>query len=174
MPFELGLRVCILEDQYGFILNHKVMEKETDDKVTVPIVKEAKSKFSDLRSCSFDKGFYTPWNKNELEKILEEVILPKKGKLSHKEKERENSESFVKKRHKHSAVESGINALENHGLDVCPDKGIHGFKRYVSLSVLARNIQILGNILQKKELKQIKRIEKLRQKVFTNKSEQVA
>jgi len=163
VPFELGLRVCILEDQFGFILNHKVMEKETDEKVTVPIVKETKSKFSDLRSCSFDKGFYTPGNKLELEKILEEVILPKKGKLSAVEKEKENSESFVTRRRKHSAVESGINALENHGLDVCPDKGIDGFKRYVALSVLARNIQILGNILQKKELKQIKRIENSKQ-----------
>lgn len=167
VPVELGLRVCILEDQFGFILNHKVMEKETDEKATVPIVRETKSKFSDLRSCSFDKGFYSPGNRRELEKILEEVILPKKGKLSEVEKEKENSESFVTKKRKHSAVESGINALENHGLDVCPDKGIDGFKRYVSFAVLARNLQILGNILQKKELKQIKRIEKSKQKTFS-------
>jgi len=174
VPFELGLRICILEDQFGFILNHKVMQKETDEKVTVPIVMETKSKFPDLKSCSFDKGFYTPRNKSELETILEEVVLPKKGKLSQKEKERENSESFVTRRRKHSAVESGINALENHGLDVCPDKGIHGFKRYVSLSVLARNIQILGNILQKKELKRIQSLEKIKRKNLTNKSEQAA
>jgi transposase, IS5 family len=31
MPQELGLKVCILEDQHGFILHHKVMEKQTDD-----------------------------------------------------------------------------------------------------------------------------------------------
>lgn len=171
VPFELGLRVCILEDQFGFILNHKVMEKETDEKVTVPIVRETKSKFYDLISCSFDKGFYTPGNRRELEKILEEVVLPKKGKLSQIEKEKENSESFVARRRKHSAVESGINALENHGLDVCPDKGIDGFKRYVSLSVLGRNIQILGNILQKKELKQIKQS---KQKALSKKFVQAA
>ena len=35
VPQELGLRVCILENQYGLILHHKVMEKETDDKITV-------------------------------------------------------------------------------------------------------------------------------------------
>ena len=34
VPVELGLRVCIMEDQHQFILHHKVMEKETDDKVT--------------------------------------------------------------------------------------------------------------------------------------------
>ena len=29
---ELGLRVCILRDQHGFVLYHHVMEKQTDDK----------------------------------------------------------------------------------------------------------------------------------------------
>ena len=32
---ELGLRVCVLEDKYGFILNHKVIQKETNDKIAV-------------------------------------------------------------------------------------------------------------------------------------------
>jgi len=61
---------------------------------------------------------------------------------------------------RHSAVESAINALENHGLDRCPDQGIFGFKRYVGLAVLARNIQHLGHILQQKELKRQARREK--------------
>ncbi len=80
-------------------------------------------------------------------------MLPKKGKLSQKDKEEEHSEGFIKARHQHSAVESAINALENHGLDRCPDRGLHGFKRYVSLAVLARNIQIYGSIVQQKERK---------------------
>jgi len=144
---ELGLSVCILEDQYGFILNHKVMEKQTDDKVTVIMVEEAKEKFSQLNRCSFDKGFYSPTNKEELQKLLDKVVLPKKGKLSLSDKEEEHSEEFIGAKRQHSAVESAINALENHGLDRCPDHGISGFKRYVALAVLARNIQILGNIV---------------------------
>jgi hypothetical protein len=48
-------------------------------------------------------------------------------------------------------VESAINALEAHGLDRCPDRGIDGFKRYVALAVVARNIQRLGAILQQQE-----------------------
>ena len=158
---ELGLRVCILEDQYGFILHHQVMEKQTDDKVTVDMVKEAKKKFPGLNMCSFDKGFYTPSNREELRKLLEKVILPKKGKLSSSDKEVEYSEEFIQARRKHSAVESAINALENHGLDRCPDNGTAGFKRYVALAVLARNIQILGNIVQQKALKRQRRIGKL-------------
>ena len=154
---ELGLRVCILEDQYGLILHHHVMEKQTDDKVAVPMIDAAQSKFPNLKGCSFDKGFYSPTNKAVLKNKLDVLVLPKKGKLNKIEREEETSKIFVQTRRKHSAVESAINALENHGLDQCPDHGILGFKRYVSLSVLARNLQIIGHHIQQKELKRIQR-----------------
>ena len=88
------------------------------------------------------------------------MILPRKGKLSAINKEIENSEEFKEARRKHSAVESSINALENHGLDRCLDHGLNGFKRYVALAVLARNIQIIGHIQQQKELKRQQVLEK--------------
>lgn len=154
---ELGLRVCILEDQYGLILHHRVMEKETDDKVAVGMVNSAQNKFSNLKGCSFDKGFYSPGNKKKLRSMLDILVLPKKGKLNRAEREEETAKIFIQSKRKHSAVESAINGLENHGLDRCPDHGIHGFKRYVSLSVLARNIQTIGHHIQQKKLKRIQR-----------------
>jgi hypothetical protein len=157
VPQELGLKVCVLKDQYGFLLHHCVMQQQTDDKVAVDMVQEAKDRFDNLVGCSFDKGFYSPENKSQLGEILDYVVLPKKGRLSVKDKEIEQSDEFVESRRKHSAVESSINALENHGLDRCLDHGLHGFERYVALSVLARNIQILGHMLQQKELKKQKR-----------------
>jgi transposase, IS5 family len=157
---ELGLKVCIIEDQYNFILHHKVMRKQTDEEVAVDVTKAAKAEFPSLSTCSYDKGFYSPQNKEELSGILDMAVLPKKGKLSAKDAQIEKSAVFVQARRKHSAVESAISALENHGLDRCLDFGIVGFERYVALAVLARNIQILGNILQKKELKSIQRREK--------------
>ena len=156
VPQELGLKVCVLKDQYGFILHHLVMEQQTDDKVAIAIAQGAKDRFGNLSGCSFDKGFYTPYNKEELATILDYVILPKKGRLSTEDKKIEQSDEFVESRRKHSAVESSINALENHGLDCCLDHGLHGFKRYVGLAVLARNIQILGHIIQQKEFKRQK------------------
>ena len=72
--------------------------------------------------------------------------MPKKGKLSVADKTREYDDEFKQAKRQHSAVESAINALEVHGLDRCPDHGIDGFKRYVALAVLSRNIQILGSI----------------------------
>jgi len=162
VPQELGLRVCVLEDQYRFILHHEVMEKQTDDQVTVSMVEQAKEKYPNLTSCSYDKGFWSPSNKKKLDEILEDVILPRKGRLSEAAKKIESAEIFIAGRKKHSAIESAINGLENHGLDRCPDHGIDGFKRYVSLSVLARNLETLGNIIKKRELKREKRKAKCR------------
>lgn len=162
VPQELGLRVCIVEDQYQFVLHQQVMEQETDDKVAVPMIRKTQESFPELRICSFDKGFHSPANQTELGHILKQVILPKKGKLTPREKDVERSPMFVSMKRQHSAVESAINALGNHGLDMCPDHGISGFKRYVAIAVLARNIQNLGNIIQQKELKRQARKEKVK------------
>ena len=160
VPQELGLRVGIVEDQYQFILHYRVMEKETDDKVAAPMVRATQARFPDFKMCSFDKGYYSSENKAALSAMLERVVMPKKGKLSRKDKQDEQSEEFVRMRRQHSAVESAINALENHGFDRCPDHGIYGFKRYVSLAVLARNLQRLGHIIQQNELKRQARRER--------------
>lgn len=160
VPQELGLRVGIVEDQYQFILHHRVMENETDDKVAVPMIRATQERFPEFKICSLDKGYSSSENKTALSAMLNNVIMPKKGRLSHKNKEVESTEEFVRLRRKHSAVESAINALENHGLDRCPDHGIYGFKRYVALAVVARNLQRVGHLLQQKELKRQERREK--------------
>ncbi len=157
VPVELGLRVCVMEDQHRFVLHHRVMEKQTDDQVAVAMVKETKQRFADLEACSFDKGFHSPENQQELQAHLKLVALPRKGKLSQQAQAVESTEDFVKARAQHSAVESAINALEVHGLDRCPDHGIDGFKRYVALAVVARNIHRIGAILREQENRRAKR-----------------
>ncbi|MDL1975696.1 MAG: ISNCY family transposase, partial [Deltaproteobacteria bacterium] len=152
------------KDQYGFILYHRVMQNEADVDITVAMVEATLERFSDFNSCSFDKGFHSPKNQEELAAILDRVILPRKGKLSAINKAIEESEEFVRARRKHSAVESSINALENHGLDRCRDHGVDGFKRYVALAVVARNLQIVGHILQQKEVERLNRLKKREQR----------
>jgi hypothetical protein len=149
VPVELGLRVCVLEDRSGFILHHRVMQNETDDKIAVAMIEEAKQRFPHLALCSFDKGFHSPQNQIDLKAVLDTVVLPKKGRLSAADKDREYAAEFIEARHQHSAVESAINALGVHGLDMCRDHGIEGFKRYVALAVVTRNIQRLGAIVRK-------------------------
>jgi hypothetical protein len=162
VPQELGLRVCILEDQYGLVLHHHVMQQQTDDAVALFMVRETQQRFDRLTQCSFDKGFYSPDNRQQLEEILDMPILPKKGRLSNADREREFDEVFVQGRRQHSAVESGIHALENHSLDRCPDHGLNGFLRYVALAVVARNLQIVGHLLQQQALQRQKRSANIR------------
>lgn len=150
VPLELGLPVCLLEDQHRFILHHEVMEKQTDAKMAIRRVEQSQARFPNLRVVSFDKGFHSPSNRKSLEEILELVALPKKGRHSAADCERETAPDFVNARRKHSAVESAINGLEHFGLDVCPDHGITGFKRYVAMAVLARNIHRLGVVVRKR------------------------
>ena len=147
---ELGVKVCIIEDQYQFILHHRVMQKEVDSNIAELIVKQCQSNFPNFNSCSFDKGFDSADNQKKLGKILDNVIMPKKGKLSKERQEVEYDEQFIKDRYQHSVVESAINCLEHHGLDKCLDKGIEGFKRYVSIAIVGRNIQRIGYILRAK------------------------
>ncbi len=157
VPVELGLKVCILEDQYQFVLHHRVMQNQTDDQVALPMVLEAQKRFPDLRICSFDKGFYSPANQVALAERLEVAALPRKGKLPQQAQAEERSEAFLQARRRHSAVESAINALEVHGLDRCLDLGIDGFKRYVAMAVLARNIDRIGAILKQRDEKRERR-----------------
>ena len=154
---ELGVKVCILEDQHQFILHHHVMEKQTDDQIAVSIIAEAKKRFPKLNTCSFDKGFHSPANQAELIQHLDQVTLPRKGKLSKERQAVERTEEFVKARRAHSAVESAINALEVHGLDKCPDHGIDGFKRYVALAIVTRNIRRMGDILWQQDVERARK-----------------
>jgi transposase, IS5 family len=149
---ELGLRLAIVECSSGFILHHRVMEQETDEEIAVPIIKDTKARFKSLEACSFDKGFHSPENQEQLAKLLTLCVLPRKGKLSGEQRKNESTTSFKELRQAHAAVESGINALENHGLDRVLDYGLEGFERYVALSIVARNIQLLGRTLQEMEL----------------------
>lgn len=151
---ELGHLLLITTDQHQFIVDYKIMEAEKDPLQIPSLIDRIKQNFKDRKiySHSFDKGFYSKENLAALQQSgLQEVIMPKKGRLNKEEKQRESEKQFKQLRYAHSAVESNINMLEHHGLNRCADKGLHGYKRYVGLSVLAYNLHILGNCLVTQE-----------------------
>ena len=51
-----------------------------------------------------------------------------------------------------------------------PDKGLHGYKRYVGLSVLAYNLHVLGNHLIAQERKKEEQLQKQRERYYDNKA----
>ena len=109
-----------------------------------------------IDSVSMDKEFHSEASQAGLGKIVRLTVVPKKGRLSAVEQARQDDPEFVRLRRQHSAVESAINALEVHGLDLCRDHGIVGFRRYVALAVVARNVHRLGAILRQQEAERIR------------------
>jgi IS5 family transposase len=155
VPVELGLKVSISTDHHGFILAHRTMEQEQDVDVAISMITKVKENFDNVYSASFDRGYYSPINQEELSALVTKLILPKKGKISQKEQNKiRGDQEYRKLRKKHSAVESNINSLEHHALDRCPDRGIERFKKYVSMSVVAHNIHQIGSLVQRKIQKQ--------------------
>jgi len=152
---ELGKMLAITTDQYNLIVDYRVMENQSDSEMVQPIAEELASRY-DIRSWSFDKGYWHKKNKALLESHVEKVIMPKKGKCNKLEQAEEGHRSFKLLRNKHSAVESNINELEHRGLDRCPDRGYDHFKRYVGLAVAAYNLRRIG-----KELIAIRRKQEL-------------
>jgi len=155
-PTEFGHRVLIVEDSAGFILKAQVMDPgQTDEKTPVSLMSELQQRFAGkIKAASFDKGFWSPGNLQELSAIVPLAVLPKKGKRSASDSAREGSKAFGKMRKWHAGVEAAIHALQaGNGLGICRDKGSDGYRRYLVLGVLGRNLQRLGSIFLEKERK---------------------
>ena len=138
---EFGHRVLVMQDSAGFIVHSQVLGiGVTDEKVLVDVMKKLQDRFNGkICSASFDKGFWTPNNLAELSKIVLVACLPKKGKRSTADAEREGSKAFGSARKWHAGIEFAIHALgSGNGLIVCRDKGIDGYNRYVALGVLGK------------------------------------
>ena len=66
---ELGVALCIVEDQFQFILHHKILWQGSD--VAVPLVAETQAWYSEVRMASFDRGVHSPSNRGRLDYLLE-------------------------------------------------------------------------------------------------------
>lgn len=160
---ELGKKVSITTDHYGLIINHRVMENEADSQIVIQTANHLLGKYK-ISSWSFDKGYYHKNNKNYLQEKIQQVIMPKKGKRTKEETTEETADTFKKLKNKHSAVESNINELEQCGLDRCPDRELHGFKRYVAMGITAYNLKRIGRELLKQEKDKLKKERRRRYK----------
>ena len=155
-PVEFGLPVCILEDEYGFVLHHQVMWEGGDTDHAVPMVAAAQERFPDLRAVSFDRGFHSPENRVRLDEMLDLNVLPKKGYLNRDDRARERDDGFVAMRRAHPAVESAVGNLGHRGLDRVRSRGPGGFARAVALSVVAMNIHRIGLLLRRQASDRLK------------------
>ena len=147
---ELGHLLLITTDQYQLIVDYKIMEGEKDAAQVEPLKQRIQHNYAGkkINSHSFDKGFYSKLNLILCSRTIRpRQCCPKEAGIIKKIRKEKASKSFKQLRQAHSAVESNINMLEHHGLNRCVDKGLHGYKRNVGLSVLAYNLHIIGNHL---------------------------
>ena len=157
VPVELGVPVCVVEDEHQFLLSYRIMWTESDVDLVPEIIEETKGKYPELEGCSFDKGFWSPRGKATLGRLLKNAVLPKKGRLSKADRKREGREEFRAGRKAHPAVESAINNLEQRGLDRVREKSKAGFARTVALSMLAANVHRIGMIVRDRERERLRR-----------------
>lgn len=146
VPVELGVKLAIVQDQHQFILHHHVMQQQQDVHIAQDLVRAIEEKYGTIDSLSLDRGFWSVENEAALKERVRKVVMPKKGYKNQERQAIEDEKEFTKLRHQHSAVESGINALQEHGLKKVPDHGIEGYKRYVAFGIVGYNIHRLGAI----------------------------
>lgn len=158
---EFGHRHLIYSDQYNFVLHQKVLVGQTDKEVALDEGKRIVENYGtsyDYASLSYDRGFYSSLAKQGLNKVYQQVIMPKVGKKTQAQKEEESSEKYIALRNHHSGVEANINSLEHTGLAKCRNKGLTRFKNYAALGVIAHNIGNLGKWLFAFEKDKMKKI----------------
>ena len=143
---ELGKKLAITTDQYNLIVDYRIMDHQSDSEMVKPIAEDLTELYN-IRSWSFDKGFWHKDNKALLEEHVDKIVMPKKGRCNKLEQAEEDHRSFKLLRNEHSAVESNINELECRGLDRCPDRGYGNFKRYIGLAVGSYNLRRIGQEL---------------------------
>jgi hypothetical protein len=151
-PVELGKRTLIATDQWHFAIDWWVADHQQDNQLLLPALDRISMNHR-ISLCSGDKGFFSKDDVAVMEMFDIKAIIPKKGKRSLADIQRESEPEFIKAKRKHSAIESNINELEHRGLDRCPDKVLKGMHRYVGLAVIAYNLRRIGQILMEKDRK---------------------
>jgi len=149
-PNQFGRQVLVFEDRLGFISHHCVMERtEGDHEVAVKETLNVQTRLENaIEELSFDRGFHSPENQIELSRIVRGTCLPKPGVQLAAEQKQNASVQFHQAKQRHSGIESAIGALQSgNGMVRCRDVGEVGFKRYVALAILGRNIQSLGKLI---------------------------
>ena len=149
-PNQFGRLVLVFEDGAGFISHYHVMDREAlDADVIVDQTREAQKKHHGaIKTASFDRGFYTSENEEQLSKIVDEPCVPPRHPKQYAERLANGSVTFHRLRRRHAGIESAIGALQSgNGLKRCRDRSEVGFERYLGLAILGRNIHVLGKLL---------------------------
>lgn len=149
-PIQFGRLVLVYEDAAGFITHHHVLPRDAQDQdVVVEQTRIVQDRLQGrIEEASFDRGFHSPENQEQLAEIVKHPCLPKPGAKQRVQQQTTASTKFHRARQRHAGVESAIGALQSgNGLKRCRDRSELGFDRYVALAILGRNLHTLGKLM---------------------------
>ena len=149
-PNQFGRLVMVYEDGAGFISHYFLLPRDAQDAdVVVEQTRIAQDRHNqEIKDASFDRGFYSAENEEQLKTLIEHPCLPKKAASEYQEQAKNASVRFREARQRHPGIESAIGALQSgNALDRCRDRTDIGFERYIALGILGRNLHVLGKLL---------------------------
>ena len=160
-PVQFGRLVLVFEDAAGFLTQHRLLTRtESDRDVAVPETRRLQQRFQNqVEELSFDRGFHSPENQNELAKLVKSPCLPKPGfqqaAAQLAEQSAAASLTFRTAKQRHPGIESAIGGLQSgNGQKRCRDRGELGLERYLALGILGRNLHTFGRLLIQREAPQ--------------------
>lgn len=160
-PVQFGRLVLVFEDGAGFLTQHRLLKRtESDRDVAVPETRRLQQCFhNQVEELSFDRGFHSPENQDELAKLVKSPCLPKPGFKQAAEQLAAQSTAasvtFRAAQQRHPGIESAIGGLQfGNGQKRCRDRGELGLERYLALGILGRNLHTFGRLLIQREAPQ--------------------
>ena len=153
-PVQFGRLVLIYEDRAGFVVHHHLLPRDAQDReVAVEQTRRLQERVGGkIKELSFDSGFHSPENQEQLQALIKHPCLPHMGSHQAAAQREKASVRFRQARQRHAGVESAIGALQSgNGLKRSRDHSVLGFERYVAFGILGRNIHTLGKILIQRE-----------------------
>ena len=160
-PVQFGRLVLVFEDGAGFLTQHRLLKRtESDRDVVVPETRRLQQRFQNrVAELSFDRGFHSPENHDELAKLVKSPCLPKPGfkqaAAQLADQSAAASLTFRAAKQRHPGIESAIGGLQSgNGQKRCRDRGELGLERYLALGILGRNLHTFGRLLIQREAPQ--------------------
>jgi len=167
-PVQFGRLVMVVEDAVGFIIHCHLLPRDGSDRDTVvEQMRRVQQRMKDrIERASFDCGFHSPQNQQDLLAIITCPCVPMPGPHQSAQQEKDASVEFLAARQSHPGIESAIGALQTgNGMKRCRDRGEKGFSRYLQLATLGRNLHVLGKLLLAREDADCKAAESRRKKI---------
>ena len=157
-PVQFGRLTLVFEDDAGFITQHRLLSRtESDRDVAIPETRRLQERFQNqVEKLSFDRGFHSPENQEQLSQLVTSPCLPKPGvKQAAAQLAAQSATAqvtFRKAQQRHPGIESAIGGLQSgNGQKRCRDRGQLGLERYLSLGILGRNLHTFGRLLIQRE-----------------------